>query len=134
MEKYLAIGDKNKSSMFYGASPMIFELAKKLRNNVTETEMILWGRLRQYFPKLKFRRQHPVSIYIADFYCHSKKMIIEIDGSIHNLPKVKANDIERQKDLEGLGIKVIRFTNKDIMKNSDQVLQIIEKNLKSIIN
>jgi imidazole glycerol-phosphate synthase subunit HisF len=56
-----------RENMFYGAGPMIFELAKKLRNNVTPTEMILWGRLKEYFPELKFRRQHPVSLYIADF-------------------------------------------------------------------
>ena len=85
------IPDK-KSSMFYGASPIIFELAKKLRNNVTPVEMILWGKLKEYFPELKFRRQHPVSIYIADFYCHSQKLVIELDGSIHNVPIVKIND------------------------------------------
>ena len=116
--------------MFYGASPMIFELAKKLRNNVTSTEMILWGRLKEHFPELKFRRQHPICLYIADFYCHSQKMVIEIDGSIHNLPGVKSNDERRQKDLEDLGLKVIRFTNHDISKNIEATLSIIEKNLK----
>ena len=124
------IPDK-KSSMFYGASPIIFELAKKLRNNVTPTEMILWGELKEYFPELKFRRQHPVSIYIADFYCHSQKLVIELDGSIHNVPDVKTNDSIRQKDLEDLGLKIIRFTNKEITNNLEQVLQTIEKNIKS---
>ena len=124
------IPDK-KSSMFYGASPIIFELAKKLRNNVTPTEMILWGELKEYFPELKFRRQHPVSIYIADFYCHSQKPVIELDGSIHNVPDVKTNDSIRQKDLEDLGLKIIRFTNKEITNNLEQVLQTIEKNIKS---
>ncbi|MFT3911533.1 MAG: endonuclease domain-containing protein [Ferruginibacter sp.] len=119
-----------KENMFYGASPIIFELAKKLRNNVTNEEMILWGILRDRFPTLKFRRQHPISNYIADLYCHSEKLIIEIDGSIHNLEDVKANDEIRQKDLENLGIKVIRFTNKDIKQNIDCVLQTIEKNIK----
>ena len=117
-------------SMFYGASPIIFELAKKLRNNVTATEMILWGRLKEYFPQLKFRRQHPVSLYIADFYCHSKKLIIEIDGGIHNLSEVLENDITRQKDLEELGIKVIRFTNKDILNNLETTLKKIEISIK----
>ncbi len=122
---------ESKGSMFYGASPIIFELAKKLRNNVTSTEMILWGRLNQYFPELKFRRQHPISIYIADFYCHSKKLIIELDGSIHNLLDVKSNDLVRQKNLEDLGLKIIRFTNKEITNNLEQALQTIEKNIKS---
>ena len=118
-------------SMFYGASPMIFELAKKLRNNVTPTEMILWGRLKEYFPELKFRRQHPISDYIADFYCHSCKLVIEIDGSIHNLPDVKTNDEIRQKDLKELGLKVIRFTNSDILHNLEASLKKIEKNFKT---
>ena len=118
-----------KENMFYGASPMIFELAKKLRNNVTNEEMILWGTLKVKFPTLKFRRQHPISNYIADLYCHSKKLVIEIDGSIHNLEEVKLNDMQRQKDLEDLGIIVIRFTNKEIRNNIGQVLQIIEVTL-----
>jgi cyclase len=118
-----------KPGMFYGASPIIFELAKKLRNNVTPTEMILWGILKGYFPKLKFRRQHPVSIYIADFYCHTQRLIIEIDGSIHELEKVKSGDSARQKDLEDLGIKVIRFTTKEIMHSLDIVLHKIEASL-----
>ncbi len=120
-----------KENMFYGAGPMIFELAKKLRNNVTATEMILWGRLKEKFPEIKFRRQHPVSIYIADLYCHSKKIIIEIDGSIHDSIEVKRNDAIRQKNLEDLGLKVLRFTNKEIMNNITQVLDTIEKYLQS---
>ena len=116
--------------MFYGAGPIIFELAKKLRNNVTNEEMILWGMLKEKFPTLKFRRQHPVSNYIADLYCHSQKLIIEIDGSIHDLKEIKLKDEQRQKDLEKLGIKVIRFTNKTVRNNLDEVIQTIEKNIK----
>jgi imidazole glycerol-phosphate synthase subunit HisF len=119
-----------KSSMFYGASPIIFELAKKLRNNVTAAEMILWGRLKEYFPQLKFRRQHPVSIYIADFYCHSEKLIIELDGSIHNLADVKNNDQIRQTDLENLGIKVLRFSNEYILYHLEATLERIGNNIK----
>ena len=108
---------------------MIFELAKELRNNLTNEEMILWGILKEKFPTLKFRRQHPISNYIADLYCHSKKLIIEIDGSIHNLEDVRLNDIQRQKELEDLGIIVIRFTNKEIRNNIDRVIEIIEVTL-----
>lgn len=113
--------------MFYGAQPMIFELAKKLRNNVTQTEMILWGKLKENFATLKFRRQHPISLYIADFYCHTEKLIIEIDGSIHQLPEVKAIDDIRQKNLESLGIKVLRFSTYEIMHQMDKVILIINK-------
>jgi len=109
---------------------MIFELAKKLRNNVTATEMILWGRLKEYFPKKKFRRQHPISLYIVDLYCHSEKLVIEIDGSIHEEEEVKRKDKIRQKDLEDLGLKVLRFTTKEIMYELESVLNTIEKILK----
>lgn len=119
-----------KGSMFYGASPIVFELAKKLRNNVTQTEMILWGMLKVKFPKLKFRRQHPISIYVADLYCHTEKLIIEIDGTIHDSVEAKIKDAERQKDLEDLGLKVIRFTNKEILNSLDLVITRIENNLK----
>ncbi len=119
-----------RGGMFYGATPILFELAKKLRNNVTPTEMILWGMLKEKFPQYKFRRQHPISIYIADFYCHSLKLIIELDGSIHDLADVKINDEIRQKNLEELGITVIRFSNKDVLKNIEKTLQEIEKNIK----
>lgn len=127
MEENIA---KTNSSMFYGAGPMIFELAKRLRNNVTDTEMLLWGNLKNRFPGMKFRRQHPISIYIADFYCHAAKMVIEIDGSIHNLPEIRENDIERQSDLENLGLRVLRFSNDEILNQMEWVLQIIKKNIK----
>ena len=123
-----------RASMFYGAGPIIFELAKKLRNNVTPTEMILWGRLKENFPGLKFRRQHPISLYIADFYCHTEKLIIEIDGSIHDLKEVKSNDEIRQKDLEDLGLKVLRFSTQEINHCIHIVLKTIEKNLKAAKN
>jgi imidazole glycerol-phosphate synthase subunit HisF len=119
-----------KENMFYGAGNLIFEKAKKLRNNVTPTEMILWGRLKEYLPEIKFRRQHPISLYIADIYCHSKKLIIEIDGSIHDLKEVKINDQVRQKALEDLGLRIIRFTTNEILNNLESVLETIEKNLK----
>lgn len=100
---------------------MIFELAKKLRNNVTATEMILWGRLKDRFPELKFRRQHPISLYVVDFYCHGSKLVLEIDGSIHDLQEIKQKDEVRQKDLEELGITVLRFTNDDILNDLEKI-------------
>jgi cyclase len=118
-----------KENMFYGAGHLIFVKAKQLRNNVTPTEMILWGRLKEYFPGIKFRRQHPISFYIVDLYCHSKKLVIEIDGSVHNLEEIKIIDEVRQKELEALGLKVIRFTTREIMYELESVLQRIEKHL-----
>jgi cyclase len=118
-----------KENMFYGASNLIFENAKQLRNNVTDTEMILWGKLKEYFPDYKFRRQHPILIYIADFYCHQLKLIIELDGSVHNKPEIKLNDIERQERLEGMGLTVIRFTVEDIRRNLENVLESIQQQI-----
>lgn len=68
-----------KEGMFYGSSPIIFENAKKLRNDPTGSEIIFWGLLKQHFKDSRFKRQHPVSNYIADFYCHKLKLVIEID-------------------------------------------------------
>ena len=119
-----------KENMFYGAGHLIFEKAKQLRNSVTPTEMILWGRLKESFPTIKFRRQHPISFYIVDFYCHTKKLVIEIDGSIHDLEEIKIKDKLRQKELEVLGLIVIRFTTKEITNELESVLETIEKHLK----
>ena len=119
-----------KGGMFNEANPLVFELAKELRRNMTDAEMVLWGYLKAGINGLKFRRQHPIGIYIADFYCHSQKLIIEIDGSIHDLEEVKSNDAIRQTDLEELGLTVLRFTAHDVMNNMESLLQKIEKNLK----
>lgn len=78
-----------KRGMFNEAHPLVFDLAKQLRKNMTHAEMIMWGYLKEHFEGLRFRRQHPVSMYIADFYCHKLRLIIEIDGSVHGDPGVK---------------------------------------------
>ena len=116
-------------SMFYGASNLIFENAKALRNRITESESLLWEQLKGKQLGMKFRRQHPISLYIADFYCHEIKLIIELDGEIHSKPEVLENDIERQKNLEELGITVIRFTNNQLYYNLNSVLDKIKETI-----
>ena len=76
--------------MFYKADPLVFENARKLRNNLTPAEQTFWLRLKEQFPAYKFRRQHPISIYIADFYCHKLKLVIEIDNFIGKSEKYLA--------------------------------------------
>lgn len=88
------------------------------------------GRLKERFSDVKFRRQHPVSLFIVDFCCHAAKLVIEIDGSIHDHEEVKNNDEVRQKILEELGLRVIRFKNREIKNKIESVLNTIEKNLK----
>lgn len=119
-----------KKEMFYGASPLIFERAKVLRNKTTPTEDILWQCLKNKQLGVKFRRQHPIALYIVDFYCHKLKLVIEVDGNIHNLEENKKNDKEREKNLKELGLSVIRFTNKEVQFQTDKVLEVI----KSFIN
>ena len=102
-------------NMFFGAKKDIFLKAVDLRNNMTESERILWDVLhdRKIF-SMKFRRQHPIDIYIADFYCHKYKLVIEIDGGIHLDKEVKLRDDGRTYDFERYGIAVIRFTNEEV--------------------
>jgi len=116
-----------KREMFYGADPTIFDNARLLRKNLTHEELVFWGRLKERFPQYRFRRQHPISIYIADFYCHPLKLIIEIDGSIHDIEEVKKNDLQRQQDLEKLGLTMLSFSNTQIKNESDFVIDIISK-------
>ncbi len=70
--------------MYYGAAPILFEFAKNLRENPTEAESVLWTYLSNKRQKgIRFKRQHPVKYFIADFYCHSEKIVIEVDGGSH---------------------------------------------------
>jgi very-short-patch-repair endonuclease len=110
------------TSMFYGASQEIFRRAKDLRNNLTPSEYILWIYLKENINGYKFRRQHPINIFIADFYCHKAKLVIEIDGEIHNRQEQKEHDLGRTVEIEKLGIKVIRFTNKEVQENIEKVI------------
>ncbi len=107
----------------YGAKPKIYENAKRLRRKMTHPETILWQKLRgRKFENLKFRRQHPVNQFIADFYCHELQLIIEVDGSIHNIHEIKEKDNGRTHMLEAMGIAIIRFSNEDIIYNLESVL------------
>ena len=109
--------------MFYGASGLLFQRAKELRSNMTQAELILWEYLRQKPGGFKFRRQHPLGLYIVDFYCHKVKLVIEVDGSIHDIEEVKVHDEIRQKQLESEGLTVIRFRNVEITKSSEVVIE-----------
>ena len=113
--------------MFLGASHIIFGTAKKLRDNQTRSELILWQYLKQKPKGYKFRRQHPIGIYILDFYCHALKLVIEADGGIHTDEQVRQHDIERQQNLEVHGLKFLRFTNSEIENNIEYVISVIKK-------
>jgi very-short-patch-repair endonuclease len=113
-----------KPAMFYGASPFIFEKARELRKSMTESEQLLWQHLKKrQLNGYKFRRQHPMAKFIADFYCHSVKLVIEVDGGIHRIKDRKEYDILRTNELDQLGVTVIRFTNEEVENNIELVLK-----------
>lgn len=118
--------------MFEGASHLIFANAKHLRKTMTTAETALWMYLKIGIDGFKFRRQHPIGLYIADFYCHKAKLIVEVDGSIHKDPTIKENDEKRQKELEKWGYTVTRFTNEEVLQKSDIVIDKISDIVNSV--
>jgi 5-methyltetrahydrofolate--homocysteine methyltransferase len=127
--------EQNKAATYnkYGyqtADPVLYSLLKefseKNRKNATTSELILWEQLKsKNLKNYKFRRQHIIGQYIADFVCLSKKLIIELDGPIHQLPENQESDEIRTNWLNGQGFKVLRFKNEDVINNIDKVLEII---------
>jgi len=99
-------------------------LARQLRQNSTRAEILLWKIIKGKALGYEFHRQVPIGEFIVDFYCHELKLVIEIDGYTHDYNFI--NDLNRQKDLESLGIIVIRFTDDDIKKFLNDVLRSIE--------
>jgi very-short-patch-repair endonuclease len=115
------------AEFFYGATPEIFLRAAELRRNMTKAEDLLWGELKnKKMLGLTFRRQHPVNIFIADFYCHKARLVIEIDGSIHEVDGHKEKDQGREDEFEKFGITTIRFTNNEIYQTLDKVIKEID--------
>ncbi len=111
-----------------GASSNIKARARELRKCMTNTERMLWDKLRRKQQKdMYFRRQHPYGIYILDFYCFEANLAIEVDGKIH-LSK-KEYDDERTRFLESSGLRVLRFENSDIESRIDWVIKVINQYL-----
>lgn len=112
--------------MHAGAIKPLYQRAREFRNNAAHAETILWGYLKTKPSGYKFRRQHPYSNYVLDFYCHAIKWVIEVDGPIHNMPEVKINDGQRQSTLQNDGLFVLRFSNETVEKKSELVVLEIE--------
>ena len=102
---------------------------KELRENLTPAEAFLWKNLQKRQLKgRKFRRQHSIENFIVDFYCPEEKLIIELDGEIHKNATAEEKDRSRDKRLEELGFKIIRFENKMVFDFLPSVLKEIEDN------
>jgi cyclase len=116
--------------MFYGAFPILFKFAKNNRKNPTETEALLWSFLNKNQQNgCRFKRQHPIKFFIADFYCHNAKLVIEVDGGYHDVPEQYQYDRERDNELSELGLKILHFTNDQVIYDIDNVLKIINSHL-----
>ena len=101
---------------------------------MTESETILWNALRQDIKSYKFRRQHPIGDYIADFLCVNNKMVIEVDGEYHNDPQQQQEDQWRTENLQNKGYHVIRFKNEEVDSDIQGVIRKIKEELINIEN
>src|SRR5690349_3416777 len=100
-----------KKTMHMGAKPSTFRNAAVLRRRPTNAERLLWQRLRKnQIEGVHFRRQHPFSDYVPDFYAHAVKLVIELDGSIHEEKSIQFSDEEREMNLKLYGLNIIRFS------------------------
>jgi len=125
------LNDSYEYEFYYGASSTTKAQASELRKNMTSAEKVLWQKLKNnQVCGLKFRRQHPVDIFILDFYCHERKLAIEVDGGIHNQQEQKEWDENRTFELNEFGIKVLRFTNEEVINQTKIVLDSIRNFLK----
>ena len=108
-------------------------LAKGLRKNATPQENHLWYDFLSKY-EIRFQRQKAIDDFIADFYCHKAKLIIEIDGLQHYTEKGKEKDDFRTEVLETYNLKVIRFTNEQIDKNFSDVCEYIDRIVKASLS
>lgn len=124
------LSGREEYPVYFGAKPELLMIAADLRKNMTEAEKALWGRLRnRQVNGYRFRRQHPIKDFVVDLFCYEAMLIIEVDGEVHDDPYQKERDIERTKILKSLGLKELRFKNKEVMNNIDLVLRKITDEL-----
>ncbi|PXX17829.1 very-short-patch-repair endonuclease [Nitrosomonas ureae] len=106
--------------------PTLKPFARNLRSNLTDAEQLLWSKLRRkQILGVQFYRQKPLANYIVDFYCAAANLVIELDGSQHFEPDHQASDEERDRKLESLGLRVLRFDNRQVMQELDAVMRVV---------
>ena len=120
------------TNMHYSATKTIFQYAEVLRKKMTEAEKIVWERLCKNQPGVRIRRQHPIYKYIADYYCHELKLVIEIDGGIHLSKENRQYDISRDITLNEFRIQIIRFTNDQVINDIDQIIEEIKRKIEEL--
>lgn len=121
------------NNLHKGAIGKLYQYSRELRQSSTKAEKILWEYLRnRNLGGLKFRRQHPIDKFIADFYCHERKLVVELDGAVHDDKMNAQYDEARTYELKGSGITVIRFRNSEVENNILSVLNEIRKVIEKI--
>ncbi|HSU27809.1 MAG TPA: acetylglutamate kinase [Chitinophagaceae bacterium] len=120
-------------NMYYGASKKIFQRAEELRKTMTLAEETLWNRIHINDWHLKFRRQHPIALYVVDFYSHKVKLVIELDGGIHDDSEVKGYDKGREEHLAEFGLTILRFHNDEVIHNIEEVINKIDTVIKQLL-
>ena len=127
-----------KEASFITASPdrygLLKEYARYNRHEMTESEELLWNVLRKSIRNYRFRRQHPIGDYIADFVCLPIKLVIEVDGGYHNTPEQQTEDQWRTEFLESRGYRVLRIKNEEVATDIKEVLKIIKCEIEKIEN
>jgi len=114
----------NRASRSLARSASRITLARELRSKATEAESVAWQLLRELRPKgFRFRRQHPVGKCVVDFCCLEKRLIVELDGSVHAQPSQAARDARRDHYLERLGYTILRFPNGIVFDAADQFVR-----------
>ena len=127
------LGKTYPTLLHHDASSTIDNLAGNLRKAETEAEKQLWQELKnRKCAGIKFRRQHPSSKFVLDFYCHEKKLVVEIDGTIHDNIDVKERDENRTYKIEQAGLTVFRIRNEEVFKDLKLVLERIVKVAESL--
>ena len=123
MEIQRGRGRQREGSTIRGTTEEVIAAARQLRTTMTPAEHRLWERLRaKRFHDLSFRRQHPVGPFILDFWCPSCKLVIEVDGTIHDEVEQAQHDQLRSERLRNYGYTILRFRNEEVLAELPSVL------------
>ncbi|MFQ5451876.1 MAG: endonuclease domain-containing protein [Nitrospinaceae bacterium] len=120
-------GKNKRPELIYSES--LKEKARELRNNPTPSERLFWDLLRTmpFYEEITFNRQKPIGNFIVDFYSYRLRLAVEIDGDTHGHDSRIAGELNRTAYLESKGLRVLRFTNREVLKNVDKVMERVER-------
>ena len=111
-------------NLFYGVSSITHQRARELRRSLTPAEQILWEVLKnRQLEGYKFRRQHPICRYIADFYCHELRLVIELDGGVHEEIDQQEHDSNRDLVIREFSVRILRFKNQEVINDPKNVVE-----------